>query len=314
MATCIILGSGVQGLTCALQLQSQGWNVIVISASSLSDTVSWGAGAIWEYPPFQVEPEEAAKRWVLASLKPFCSLAEHPGIDCGVRVRRTYYVYRDQAIGKKAFARTAEPAGAVFDLHEGLPPPGSLCENSLHTYGFSYRAPIVCMSTYLPWLQQMVLSLGGQMLTRLLVSEADVSAAIDEFNAQIVVNCLGLGASNVFKDASLFGVLGDLVYVQSASHVEQDFDLAHISDEDHPGGLAYVVPQLGGKLALAGTAIPSEYGPTGMPLKSPQEDADSKVRQEGILERCSEELGLVFGHNAEEASGWNWKKELSRFP
>ena len=93
---CIVLGAGVIGLTTALRLVEQGWEVHIVaeevagkhgvafSTSILAHTTSSGAGAVWEFPPFSVEPQSKAREWVLQGRKIFEHLSMHK--ETGVRM------------------------------------------------------------------------------------------------------------------------------------------------------------------------------------------------------------------------------------
>lgn len=121
-----VLGAGVSGLTTALRLYEVGWDVHIISeeiggyegvvslASSLASggIVSAGAGAIWEYPPFSIEPQKEAKQWVLSSRPIFESLSASSELT-GVRLRRNYYLYRKTFERMKAETRFEVPAAGT---------------------------------------------------------------------------------------------------------------------------------------------------------------------------------------------------------
>lgn len=67
----VVVGAGVTGLTCAVRLLETGWRVHVVARDRPEDTVSWGAGAIWEFPPYKIEPQDVAQRWrVCAASRP----------------------------------------------------------------------------------------------------------------------------------------------------------------------------------------------------------------------------------------------------
>ena len=112
----VVVGAGVSGLTCAVRLLEAGWDVHIVARERPEDTVSVGAGAIWEFPPYKIEPQEKAKRWcagcrcalathaspsasrhqprrALASLAVFDALHEAVKTT-GVYVRRVHYLYR----------------------------------------------------------------------------------------------------------------------------------------------------------------------------------------------------------------------------
>ena len=59
----MVVGGGVTGLTCALRLLERGFSVTLFARDRPQHTVSVGAGAIWEYPPFKVAPQERAREW-----------------------------------------------------------------------------------------------------------------------------------------------------------------------------------------------------------------------------------------------------------
>lgn len=290
-ARCLVLGAGVQGLTCALRLWEAGWDVTILARDWLEAATSSGAGAIWEYPPFLIEPQRDARRWALASRERFLAVAAlgTPGGPSGVRLRRSYFVYRSAEGAREAYAAAASEA--CLRAREGLPPPGLVREGA-YAYGFSYDAPVICMRQYLPWLADAVGRLpGARLVQAALRDRSDVHGWKRSEGARLVVNCLGLGSRAVFGDAALRGVRGDLVYV-AAPGVEERFDLAHVSDEDHPGGLTYAVPQGNGVLALAGTAeeeAPGRGAPRG-------EQLDAIVERGVASFPCLGPRPVVVGH------------------
>merc|ERR1712187_703273 len=106
-----------------------------------------------EYPPFQVEPQEKAKDWVLASLPCFKAIAAAVGADVsGVRLRRSWYLFRDKRRAEQAYGPFEAWSRQVPDYREGLPEKGLLSDNHSFKYAFSYSALIVNMRRYLTWL------------------------------------------------------------------------------------------------------------------------------------------------------------------
>lgn len=236
---CVVLGAGAQGLASALLLAVDGWDVRVVAAGRHASTTSYGAGAIWEYPPFMagaVSAAHAAQRWTLRSHSPFVALATRtPGHTTGqppenssvgvpntegpnahgCRVLRAYYVYRDTAVGEAAYSAASRPVGAVTALRVGLPPKGILRSDHPFTFGFSYDAPVIHTPSFLQWLERRLLELGVPIETRRLASVAEVDAFASKHSADLVVNCLGLGARQVFGDTALYPARGELVYIQA---------------------------------------------------------------------------------------------------
>jgi D-amino-acid oxidase len=58
----VVVGAGVSGLTCAVRLLEAGWNVHVVARERPEETVSLGAGAIWEFPPVRAFGAQASAR------------------------------------------------------------------------------------------------------------------------------------------------------------------------------------------------------------------------------------------------------------
>jgi len=57
----IVVGAGVIGLTCAVELEAAGHDVTVIGERTADATVSSVAGAIWF--PYRVGPPDRVARW-----------------------------------------------------------------------------------------------------------------------------------------------------------------------------------------------------------------------------------------------------------
>ena len=71
-----VVGGGVIGLTCALELTRAGHRVTVLSADGPLDTTSAVAAALWF--PYEAAPAADVARWGGASLARFSRLAEDP--------------------------------------------------------------------------------------------------------------------------------------------------------------------------------------------------------------------------------------------
>ena len=99
---------------------------------------------------------------------------------------------------------------------------------------------MVDMSVHLPWLAGRLRALGGAI-------ERHHVAALDELDADAVVNCAGLGARELAADASLSAVRGQIVRVRAPAVQEW------LLDQSDPERLVYVVPRER-DVVLGGTA------------------------------------------------------------
>src|SRR5215218_941976 len=77
-----VVGGGVVGLTCALELARAGHRVRVHTADPVAATTSAVAAAVWF--PYRAAPADAVLRWATTSLDVLSQLAEDPAT--GVRL------------------------------------------------------------------------------------------------------------------------------------------------------------------------------------------------------------------------------------
>lgn len=235
----LILGSGVNGLTTALMLALDGFEAHVISDTDFENTVSVGAGAIWEYPPFKVQPEDLSCRLALSSRVFLDVLAK--STNTGVRQLRAGYAWRKPPtdIAMPDWAR----ADQITEFTHALLPNYSDDVRDGHWH----RCPVLYMRQYLAWLKGACLKTGVQFhVGHKLKSRDDIQSVAQLYGLDrsklLVVNCLGLGSAEVFGDSTMFPVKGQLAYVFAPNVIDV------MDDSDTPDGLTYVIPQSDGVL------------------------------------------------------------------
>jgi D-amino-acid oxidase len=211
-----VVGAGVVGLTTAVCLREAGVDADVVARELPPDTTSAVAAALWY--PYRALPAERVTAWSAASYEALARLAGVPGT--GVHMR----------MGTELLAPDAPDPwwrDAVPDLRRTAD-------------GLRFAAPAVDMSVHLPWLQARLSELGGTL-------ERRAVRALDELDADVVVNCAGLGARELAGDASLVAVRGQVLRV-AAPGVEE-----WLLDQSDPELLVYVVPRER-DVVLGGTA------------------------------------------------------------
>jgi D-amino-acid oxidase len=212
----IVVGAGVVGLTTALCLREAGIAADVVAREEPADTTSAVAAALWY--PYRALPAERVTAWSAATYEALAGLAGVAG--SGVRMRAGTELLAPEA--PDPWWRDAVPG--LQRTREGL----------------RFVAPAVDMSIHLPWLVNRLRALGGAV-------ERRAVAALDELDADAVVNCAGLGARELAGDASLTAVRGQVVRV-SAPDVDE-----WLLDQSDPQRLVYVVPRER-DVVLGGTA------------------------------------------------------------
>jgi D-amino-acid oxidase len=212
----VVVGAGVVGLTAAVCLREAGVAADVVAREAPQDTTSAVAAALWY--PYRALPAQRVTAWSATSYEALSALAAVAG--SGVRMRAGTELLAPDA--PDPWWRDAVPG--LERTREGL----------------RFVAPAVDMSLHLPWLVGRLRTLGGAIERRHVT-------ALDDLEADVVVNCAGLGARELAGDASLTAVRGQVVRVTAPGVQEW------LLDQSDPERLVYVVPRER-DVVLGGTA------------------------------------------------------------
>jgi D-amino-acid oxidase len=224
----LVVGGGVAGLSCAVELLDAGYSVQVAARELLDETTSAVAAAFWY--PYRAYPEDQVTAWSQVSLRRFTALADDPAT--GV-VRREALEIFPSPQARPGWAGVAEQFHTLAP--ESLPPG--------YKDGFRFVAPVIEMGVYLPWLQSQVLARGGQIVRRAL-------ADLDDLRGHAVaVVCAGLGARALVPDPAVHPIRGQVVRVENPG-------LTRVWVDEHSGPeITYIVPR-SRDVVLGGTSEP----------------------------------------------------------
>jgi D-amino-acid oxidase len=221
-----VIGAGVVGLTCAVELARAGWRVGVVADRPPAQTTSAVAAAIWF--PYEAAPAERVLAWGGATLRRLLDLAGDPA--AGVVVRGGVVCHRSPA---PDLGWTAEVAGHR-PARDGQLPPGVPA-------GTWCALPVVEMDRYLAWLQAQAVAAGVAFAAPRRVR------SLEELQAPVVVVAAGLGAQELLGDDAVHAVRGQVVRVANPG-IER-----WLIDDDHADGITYIIPR-GRDVVLGGTA------------------------------------------------------------
>ena len=227
---CTVVGAGVSGLSCAVRLLEAGHEVEVISDRFSPDTVSDIAAAIWY--PFLTAPADRADGWSIATYAELERLSEREP-QSGVRMRDGREYLR-QAVDPPEWS---EDIAAFRILDDSEIPEG-------YVFGWQFRAPVIEMQLYMPWLRSRVEALGGSFVQSFVED-------LNEVSGEVVVNCVGLGARELCGDEEVRPARGQVIFI------DQDPGIGHFDQQ--PETLTYTIPR-SDVTVLGGTAQVDDWG------------------------------------------------------
>ncbi|MDY7228828.1 FAD-dependent oxidoreductase [Hyalangium rubrum] len=225
----VVLGCGVSGLSCGIRLLEAGHTVEIWARELPPNTTSDVAAAVWS--PYKAWPQDRVTTWAGRTLEVLCALAERP--EAGIQVVRGVELFTQEP--PEPWWASCVPTYRRATAEEL--PPG-------YSHGYSFEAPIIEMPRYLPFLMGRFRELGGRILQR------EVHSLEEAWReAEVVVNCTGLGARSLVGDDSLYPIRGEVLRVAPPPVRRFLFD-----DTEEHGVIAYVIPR-SADCILGGTAV-----------------------------------------------------------
>jgi D-amino-acid oxidase len=181
-----IIGAGVSGLTCGIVFAERGYRTAIFAKDIGQQTTSSVAAAVWF--PYHVEPAERVIPLALETYQVLLDLARFP--KSGVSI-----------IESRQFLRTGEIEIPDWAIPLGASVIPSEVEGSLESFksGFSLRVPLTDTTIYLDYLTARFHKADGEIRANVRFEKLeDVDAKFD-----IVINCAGIGARELVRDADL---------------------------------------------------------------------------------------------------------------
>jgi D-amino-acid oxidase len=240
----IVIGGGVVGLTTAICLLESNHTVTIYAEKFSPHTTSNVAAAFW-YPSHKT-PRLAA--WCLESLETLRSLSKLPS--SGVSLTSLYEL--DTEDGDRSYLSLA---GDLEPIRSKFPSPW----NSV----WRVTVPKIDVAVYMTYLVNRFLEAGGKLEQRFIQSLDKIP------NADVIVNCTGLGSHRLANDKAVHPIRGQIICVKKPN-ISEDIIYAH-----HDTLPTYIVPRSQDCL-LGGTYQADNW----------DETVDTQIAKE-ILERAA---------------------------
>jgi D-amino-acid oxidase len=181
-----IIGAGVSGLTCGVVFAEHGYRTAIFAKDIGQQTTSSAAAAVWF--PYHVEPAERVIPLALETYQVLLDLARFPESDVSI-------------IESRQFLRTGEIEIPEWAIPLGASVIPRQVEGSLEPFksGFSLRVPLMDTTIYLDYLAARFHKAGGEIHANVRFEKLeDVDTKFD-----LVINCAGIGARELVRDAGL---------------------------------------------------------------------------------------------------------------
>ena len=161
-----LLGAGVSGLTTGVVLTEAGHEVTIV-ASEIANTTSAAAAAIWL--PYHIAAENV-DAWALRTRDVLTTLADDPSTGVSLIDFDVFDEPRPRCIESECVA--------------------------IDGGGYRVRVPLTDTTRYLPYLCERFARAGGRVEVRTVTD-------VDSLEGDVVVNCTGFGARDLFDDREL---------------------------------------------------------------------------------------------------------------
>ncbi len=250
MSKIVVVGAGVSGLVSADALVQAGHEVNVVASATGPTLTSAAAGAIWL--PFRSSVDLDIVRWARTTRRWLEQLASSTPA-AGIDVVKVEFASETQEAPWWAPALDTPP---TVERH-----PHADC------YVWSFNAPRVEPALFCSYFEQL-------LSNRISIGTV---RSFDDIDADLIINCSGLGSRTLAKDQSVKALFGQTVVVAAGEH---DLSLC-VSDERSEEDLFYAIPRRA-EIVLGGCAFEVPGNSPAVPSAEMRETLLARAQRHGI--------------------------------
>jgi D-amino-acid oxidase len=221
-----IIGAGVSGLTCGVLFAERGYRTAIFADQIGQATTSGAAAALWF--PYDCEPRDKVIAWALATYNALIDLCDDPRSGVSMIELRQFSRTGELDIPDWAIPLGAHLLSVIPSEVEGFLTVNSCAFKS----GFVMNVPLMDTTIYLPYLATRFIAAGGVSTSGVHFKDlADVERDFD-----LIINCAGIGARELARDADVVPHRGQVAVVPKIDNLA-----CAIVCDDAP--LMYAIPR-----------------------------------------------------------------------
>jgi len=220
-----IVGAGVSGLTCGVVFAERGFRTTIFAEQIGTQTTSGAAGALWF--PYDAEPADKVIPWALATYKVLVDLTKDPRSGVSMIELRQYC-----RTGKIQVPDWANQLGARRSGDSSVAVALRATPSRPQVDCYSLNVPLMDTTIYLDYLASRFQKAGGEIEANVRFEKLEeVDPGFD-----LIVNCAGIGARDLARDADLEPHRGQVAIVPRIDNLK-----CAIVCDDAP--LMYAIPR-----------------------------------------------------------------------
>jgi len=209
-----VVGCGIVGLTTAIMLQNNDYEVTILAKEKYPKTLSSKVGAIWF--PFEIQPKEKANNWASLSYNKY-QLERNKDNGVSFIPFLTSFNKFSNTDWVKNMPRNSVRKALQSELPKGI-------DNA-----YVSIVPLAEPILYLPYLFNQFTDNGGVFEERNITSLEELSTL-----NKWVINCTGLGAKTLCNDDELHPMRGQILRCEKTN-------ISSFADSTTKGALSYVI-------------------------------------------------------------------------
>ena len=266
----LIIGAGVSGMTTALCLHERGISSVLVAEKFMPHITSAVAGALWEWPPAvcgfhhdQISLERS-KHWSMESFRRFQTITGDA--TAGVAIRPVNFYFRNRIDEHEFHKMKMDEIQAHvpgFRRDPGLIAEHGVCQEIGLVDAYRHLAPMVDTDLYMAWLRARLQECGTQIIERSISGDLEQheQRLRQEFGADVIVNCAGLGARTLASEP-MFPLRGAVIRLINDGSRMPVLTEAHCVSHDNVTSdqeIVFIVPRGKNRIVLGAIAEADQW-------------------------------------------------------